>query len=136
MEGTNLGIEARIPIAAKVVILNHIFERGDAAVVHIRRGARDLAQRGSLEVALARAQIGEFAVAPGDAGVVQSLVSESWTNMTRAAVSLTAEHGQAGFLEIAERVEVADHKVVIAGTAGPNAAHETVHSTCHLVGLE
>src|SRR5712692_7313421 len=67
MQGTNLGIEARISIAAAVVILDNILETGDAAVVHVGRGAGDLAQRWRLEVALPCARVGESAVPPGDA---------------------------------------------------------------------
>src|SRR5687767_8238127 len=63
----NFRIEIRIAIAAAVVILDDFFQSGEASVVHIRCGARDLAQGGRLEIASAGAGIGERTVAPGDA---------------------------------------------------------------------
>ena len=43
MEGTNLGIEARIPVAAAIVIIDYAFESCNAAIMHVRCGAGDLA---------------------------------------------------------------------------------------------
>ncbi len=57
MERPNLGIESRVAVTAAVVILDHVFERGDAAMVHEGRGAGDLAERRHPEVALARARV-------------------------------------------------------------------------------
>ena len=48
----------------------------------------DLAQRWGLEVALPRAGIGEFAVAPGDAGVVQPLIGKVRADVAGDAVRL------------------------------------------------
>lgn len=45
----NLGIDARIRTTAVIVEVNNLFERWYAAVVHVRRGACDLAKRGRFE---------------------------------------------------------------------------------------
>ena len=48
MKGTNLGIEAWISIAAAIVIIDYVCERGNAAVVHVRsRTGRSRAALGS-----------------------------------------------------------------------------------------
>ena len=57
MEGPKLGIEGRVAVAAAVVRLYHVFERGGAPMVHEGRGAGDLAERRHPEVALARARV-------------------------------------------------------------------------------
>jgi hypothetical protein len=64
------GIQLRIPVPAAVVILDHILQRSDAAVVHIGRGARNLAERGRFEIGVTGAEVGKASIAPGDAGVV------------------------------------------------------------------
>ena len=72
MQRPNFVIEPRIPIAATIVILDHVLDRRDAAVVHIRRSAPDLAQRRRLEIAATRARIGESSIAPSDPGVCEA----------------------------------------------------------------
>jgi len=52
VERPDLVIEARIPIPAAIIILDDLFERGKAAVVHVGRGAHDLAERRRLEIPL------------------------------------------------------------------------------------
>ena len=82
MQCVDLGIEARIPVAAAIVILNYVFKGGESAVVHVGRRARDLAQRGRFEGAPVFglpghsevAVILKAPVAPGDARVVKTLV--------------------------------------------------------------
>lgn len=91
MEGTNLGIEDAVAVAAPIVTLDYVFESGDAAIVHVGRGAGDLTQRRRFEVALARARIAEFAVAPRYAGIVQAFIGEVGTDMTGDAVRFATE---------------------------------------------
>ena len=50
MQRANLGVEARIPVAAAIVILDDVFESREAAIVHVGRGARDLAKGGVLKL--------------------------------------------------------------------------------------
>ena len=82
------GIQIRIPIPAPVVVIDHNFKSGHAAVVHVGRGPRDLAERRRLKVALAGAGIGELAVTPSHAGIVQALVGEVWADVASHAVRL------------------------------------------------
>jgi len=76
VERSNVGIQRWIAITSAVVVFNHVFKSYDAAVVHVGRRADDLPKGGRLEIANACAGIREFAVVPGDAGVVQTLVGE------------------------------------------------------------
>ena len=57
MEQPKLRIEGRVAVASAAVRLYHVFERGDAPLVHEGRGAGDLAERRHPEVALARARV-------------------------------------------------------------------------------
>ena len=68
-------------IAAAVVVFDDLFESGEAAIVHVGRRARDLAQRGRFEVSPSGAWVGQSPVAPGNAGVVQALVGKVRTHM-------------------------------------------------------
>jgi hypothetical protein len=61
------------------------------AGVHVWRGASDLAERGSFELALTSAFIGKSAFMPGDAGVVQAFVSEVRSDVACRAISLAAK---------------------------------------------
>ena len=96
LRGRISGSRCEIRTAAFGVELDHIFKRREAAVVHVRRSARDLAERGRLEGAVVAriagyrepAFVGEPAVTPRDAGVVELLVSEVRTDVTRGAVRL------------------------------------------------
>src|SRR5258707_11086731 len=47
--GGPIGIAVRA--ATGGVVIEHLFERGDAAIVHVRRGDRDVAHGGRLELA-------------------------------------------------------------------------------------
>jgi len=56
-ERVQFAIEKGILVAAAVVVVDDFLQRRECAVVHVRRGARDLAKRGRLE----RAMIFQFA---------------------------------------------------------------------------
>ena len=81
-EGTDFRIERGIRPAAVGIKVDNIFQRGKASIVHVRRSAGDLAQRGRFEcAAIARiagnrkpAVVGDAAVAPGEARVVELFV--------------------------------------------------------------
>lgn len=87
--------------------LDHAFERGQAALVHVGVGPRDLAQRGCFERAAIplipgngeAAFIGEAAVTPGDPRVVEPLVGEARPYVTAGALAFATEQFQAGLLE-------------------------------------
>src|SRR5207244_3916946 len=84
MQRADLGIELRIGTAAAIIMFDHVFEGHQASVVHVRRGAGDLAQGRSLESSAIlgaagdgeASLIGDDAVAEGDAGIVEALVAE------------------------------------------------------------
>src|SRR5262245_40481297 len=121
-------IERGIWTAAFGVELDHIFKRRQAAIVHVRRRAGGLAKRrrverpgiprfaGDCEPAL----IGQTAIAPGDAGVVEVLVGEVRPDMAGNAATLAAEHLQACFLESVQRIGPSGSVTVEARIAGPN----------------
>ena len=73
MPRLDLRIEIRIGPAAFRVEVHHLFERLEAPVVHVRSGQRDLAQRGRLEIAASRAEVGQPALSPGDSRIVEAL---------------------------------------------------------------
>ena len=49
MQRPDSGVQPRVPDAAPIVELDDGVQRAQAAVVHVRRGSRHLAKRGSLE---------------------------------------------------------------------------------------
>jgi len=49
MKRVDLGIDVWVRSAASIVEVDDLFEAGDAAVVHVGRGARDFAQRRCFE---------------------------------------------------------------------------------------
>jgi hypothetical protein len=81
----------RIPVAAAVVILDDVFESGEATVVHVGRSAGDLAQGRCFEIASPGSGVGEFAAAPGDTSVVQPLIREIRPGVARDAVGPSSE---------------------------------------------
>src|SRR5206468_12826426 len=89
-------IESRIRVAALVVILQYLFQRCDAAVMHVWRGAGDLAQRRRLERAAIfwaggngePALIRQPSIAPSDARVVKALVGKCRAAVTPCASRL------------------------------------------------
>src|SRR5579885_1719022 len=93
--------------------------------MHVGRGAGDLAQRGRFELAMARAGVGEAAIAPGDAGVVQPLVGEVWADMTRGTVCLPAKELKARRLPGRQSSAVAVDEAVEGRIAGENRPDET-----------
>src|SRR6185369_1426737 len=117
-------IQVWIPVAAAVVIFDHVFERRQAAIVHVRRRARNLAQGGSFEIALTRAKVGEVAVAPGDAGVVEPLIAEIRADVAGDAVALAAEDLESRLLPGRKRGSVAVDEAVERRIAGENRADE------------
>src|SRR5262245_19874739 len=126
MERMNLGVDVWIRPPAVVVEVDDGFERGHAAVVHVRCGARDLAKSRRLERAAillgsgnAEAPIiGEAAVAPGNASVVKLLVGEVRSHVAGGAIALSAEHLQAELLGGREGRAVAVHVTVNWRVAG------------------
>ena len=89
--------------------------------MHVRRSAGDLAKSGSLEGAvIARvvgdgeaAFIGETAIAPGDAGVVELLVGEVRSEMACSAIAFAAKNLKAQLLLSGEcRALAVDEAVV------------------------
>ena len=78
------GVQMGILVTASVVEFDDLFERRDAAVVHVRRGSDKLTQRWSLEGAAVgislrdgvAAFIQPLAVTPGDARVMEPLIGE------------------------------------------------------------
>jgi len=103
MQRANLGIEVQIPVAAAVV-LDHVFESGEAAIVHVGRGAGDLAEGGGLEIPGAGAGVLKTPVAPGDASVVKTLAGEVGSGVAGNAVGFSAEGLQAGLARQSGRV--------------------------------
>src|SRR4029434_10146878 len=85
----------RIFISAAVVILDHLFQRRDAAIVHIRRALGDLSKGRCLEVTFSRSNVSEFAVAPSDASVMQPFVGEVRTDVARRAAAFAADDPEA-----------------------------------------
>jgi predicted lysophospholipase L1 biosynthesis ABC-type transport system permease subunit len=55
--------------------------------VHVRCRARNLTQRWRLESAIATTRVGQAPIAPCHTGIVQPLISEVWSNVTRRAVA-------------------------------------------------
>src|SRR4051812_28113125 len=80
--------------------------------MHVRGCARDLAEGGRLEVALARAGVGEFAVAPGDAGIVEAFVRKIGADVASRAVCFASEQLQAGLFFRREGGAVATDEAV------------------------
>ena len=75
--------------------------------MHVRRCARDLAERRRLEVAASGAIILKPAVAPRDSCIVEPLIREVRANVARHAVRLAAKELQAGLLLGRQRSAVA-----------------------------
>ena len=49
VQRTNIGVLIGIRVSPVIVELENLFQRGDAPIVHVRRGTGDIAQRRSLE---------------------------------------------------------------------------------------
>ena len=85
--------------SSPVVELQDFFQRGDAAVVHVRRSQRRIPQRRRLErTGILRASADEDpagvrvrVIAPGNAGVVKAFVAEERRLVTADAPRLEAE---------------------------------------------
>src|SRR5262245_54697621 len=92
--------------------------------MHVRGCTRDLTEGGSLEVALTRAGIAEFAVAPGDAGIVEAFVGESGADVASRAVCLTSEQLQARLLFRREGGAVAADEAVEPRITREDRPHE------------
>ena len=131
MERMNLGIDVWVRPPAVVVEVDDGVERGQAAIVHVRCGARDLTQSGRFERAAIllvsgnaeAAIISEAPVAPGDAGVVKLLVGEVRSHVTGGAIATSAEHLQAQLLLGRESRAVAVHVTVNWRVAGQDRSH-------------
>src|SRR5438093_365579 len=113
------------------------------AVVHVRRSARDLAQRGRFERAaiafIARngepALISEASVAPGDGGVVKLFVGKTRTCVTGCAPILATKYLQAGFLKRCECIRAPCSITVeprISGADRSNVAGQRAGHICRL----
>ena len=74
-------IEARVGIAAAVVVIDDLFKCPEAAVMHIGSGPAHFTQAGCLETAAPAAGVREDAVPPGDACGVQPLVGNCRTSV-------------------------------------------------------
>jgi hypothetical protein len=92
--------------------------------VHIRRSPRNFPESWCLEIALACAGVNELPIAPGNAGVVQTLVGEIGTNMASDAVGLAAEELEPGLLLASEGGAVAVDEAVEWGVAGEDGSDE------------
>ena len=107
----DLRVKVGIETAAIGVELDHIFKRRQTAIMHVRRGTRDLAKRRRFERAVIPRDagnrepsfIGKPTVAPGDSGVVEILVGEIRTDVATAAAALAAEQLQSRFFERVQR---------------------------------
>src|ERR1051326_517234 len=97
--------------------------------MHVWRSADDLAQCRRFEFAVRRTGIGEFAVAPGDAGVVQALIGEVGSNVAGNAVGFASEETEAGLLLGRERRAVAVDETVVARIAGKDGPDEAGQCT-------
>jgi len=96
---TNPRIEAGVVSSPPVVEVDDVLEGGEASVVHVGRGASDLAERGRLEAASVlvpprhstTSGIGGRA-RPADAGVVEALVRQVVPRVAGAAAAPALEH--------------------------------------------
>ena len=91
-------VELGVLDAPLVVMLDYLFQRLQAAVVHVGSGTRDVAQRRRLEGALVRLELrdGEapevgLLLVHADAEVVVALVGEVEADVTRLAAGLALE---------------------------------------------
>src|SRR5712692_6755503 len=100
MQRPDLGIELRVWDAAFVVVLDYLFQRRNAAVVHVGGCAGNLTKRRRPECAailLSVAQrkaslVGELSFMPSDSGIVEFLIAEIRTDVARHAIALETEH--------------------------------------------
>jgi len=96
---TNPRIEAGVVSSPPVVEVDDVLEGGEASVVHVGRGASDLAERGRLEAASVlvpprhstTSGIGGRA-RPADAGVVEALVRQVVPRVAGAAAAPALAH--------------------------------------------
>src|SRR5262249_30021500 len=94
------GVEVGIGAAAAVVESDHVVERFQAAVVHVRAGQADAAQSRSLEFATVVVVFGdgeaaEVVLAPADSRVVELLVGEVGPAMAAPAAAFALVDPQA-----------------------------------------
>lgn len=119
-KGTNSGIEVWVHPSSAIVEAHHGVERPQAAVVHVRRRARDLSQRRRLEGAAVGVQTahGESAriakppALPCDASVVELLVAERRPRVTGAAAGSPSEEREAMTLLRRQRIALTVQVVV------------------------
>ena len=112
--GRSSGVISGLRPAALVVEVDDVGERLQAAVVHVGRGERDLAQRRRLELGLVALVLRHVEAAevlvrlrvgvPRDAGVVQLLVGEQRLEVAERAARLRPEDLQSLLLLGGERV--------------------------------
>src|SRR6266852_4614192 len=144
MEGTNLGIEDRIPIAAAIVIIDYAFESGNAAVMHVGGRARDLPQRGRFECAtvlvLSRngetARICQLPDAPGNPGVVEAFVGEVGADMTGNAVAFAAKKAQPLARFCRKSILVTTQVPVIRRVSRENASNVAGQGACQVLPVD
>ena len=99
VERANSGVETGVTLSSTIVELDHLIQRGEAAVVHVGRGSAHFAERGRLEGAAVCGSMSDAGApfirndsrSPGDAGVVEFLVREIWPCVARIAAGLAVE---------------------------------------------
>ena len=111
-------VEIEIRAATIGIEIDDVFQRSDAAVVHVRRGACDLAKRGRFEAAVILAFIREMSIAPRDAGVVKPFVAEVRTDMARAAIPFAAKDRKTTLFFRRERAAIAVHEPIVRRSTG------------------
>src|SRR5690348_6395233 len=118
MQRPNILVQVRIRVAAAIVVIDDFFERRETSVVHIRSGARGLAEGGNLEGSLAGAWIGERAIAPRNPGAVERFVAEVRPGMAENAARFASEQRQTLFFQLIQRVLVSGGVAVKARISG------------------
>ena len=102
VQRTDIEILIGIGVPPAIVEFDNLFQRGDAPIVHIRCGTRDIPQRRSLEGTEGvmgachggPAGIGQHAVAPRYASVVEGLIRERGAGVTEGTSRSSHEESQ------------------------------------------
>src|SRR6266545_2040774 len=110
MELANLRIESRIRLAALVVIVDHLFDGLQAAVVHVGRRTSGFPQTGRLKSAaiplLLSHNESALIARPPDPCVVKALIGEVRPQVATGTAGLGPEQPQAETLLRRERIAV------------------------------